>query len=278
MARLINGRDGPLTLAVNGSALTVFRDDVIIRFMATTTARPTRVIGYIRCSTEHQAEEGITLEAQRYRIEQYANLFGLELVAVFEDAGISAKTLERPGLQAALAGLRNGQAEGILVAKLDRLTRSVRDLGVLLEDFFAAGKFALLSVNEQIDTRSAAGRLMLNLLGAVSQWEREVIGDRTRDAMAMLKKKGVKMGGPALGWSRTDGLDDDGRRMIQTVEAEVATVERIVELRRGGMSFRQIASRLAAEGWKTKRGGRWQPFTVAKVIGRVENSRSTVEA
>lgn len=230
----------------------------------------TRVIGYVRVSSEQQADEGVSLDAQREKLAQYAALFDLNLVAVHVDAGLSAKTLERPGLEAALTDLREGRADGLLVAKLDRLTRSVRDLGTLLDRYFATGKYALLSVNEQIDTRSAAGRLMLNLLGAVSQWEREAIGERTRDALHHLRAKGVKLGRVGLGWERPEGeVDAEGRRVLRASEEEQATVERIVELRREGLSLRAIAAVLTNEGRLTKRGGKWEGETVRNVLGRV---------
>ncbi len=89
----------------------------------------TRVVGYARVSTEDQAREGVSLAAQRAKLEAYATALDLELVAVREDAGVSAKTLDRPGLRAALEDLRAGRADALLVPKLDRLTRSVRDLG-----------------------------------------------------------------------------------------------------------------------------------------------------
>ena len=117
---------------------------------------PTRTIAYLRVSTDKQADRGISLDAQRTKAESYAQLYDLDLVEVIVDAGESAKTLDRPGLQRALAMLREGKAEALLVAKLDRLTRSVVHLGELLEEYFATGKCALLSVSEQIDTRSAA--------------------------------------------------------------------------------------------------------------------------
>ena len=136
-----------------------------------------RAAAYLRVSTDEQASNGVSLEAQRTMIVAYAGLYGLELVAVVEDAGVSAKTLERPGLQRVLAMLRRGDVQAVAVAKLDRLTRSVRDLGQLLDDHFGAhGKAALVSVSEQIDGRSTGGRMVLNLLATVSQWEREVIG------------------------------------------------------------------------------------------------------
>jgi hypothetical protein len=114
----------------------------------------------------------VSLHAQRAKVTAYAKLYDLELAEVTVDAGESAKHLDRPGLQRALGMLKRGEADALLVVKLDRLTRSVRDLGHLVEKYFAPGKAALLSVGEQIDTRSAAGRLVLNVLASVSQWER----------------------------------------------------------------------------------------------------------
>lgn len=128
-----------------------------------------QVIGYTRVSTEEQAREGVSLAAQEAKLRAYAELYELDLVEVVIDAGQSAKTLARPGLQAALAGLEGGRAQGLVVAKLDRLTRSVRDLGTLLETYFKS-RFNLLSVADQVDTRSAAGRFVLSLLTSVAEW------------------------------------------------------------------------------------------------------------
>ena len=155
----------------------------------------TRTIAYLRVSTDKQADKGVSLDAQRAKVAAYAELYDLDLVEVIVDAGVSAKTLDRPGLSRALDMLRKGQADALLVVKLDRLTRSVRDLGELVAGPFAPGKAALLSVGEQIDTRSAAGRLVLNVLASVSQWEREAIGERTAAAMQHKASVGEYIGG-----------------------------------------------------------------------------------
>src|SRR5208282_3101341 len=124
-----------------------------------------RVIGYPRVSTEEQATSGQSLSAQRSKLEAYAKLYDLELVEIIEDAGESGKTLNRPGLQRALAMIRAGEADGLVICKLDRLTRSIGDWQELIDGFFGekAGKH-LFSVSDAIDTRSAAGRLVLNVL------------------------------------------------------------------------------------------------------------------
>lgn len=236
--------------------------------MSTMTAR-TKVVGYVRVSTEQQADGGVSLDAQRAKLTAYAVALDLDLVAIVEDAGVSAKSLNRPGLIRVLAMLDANEAEGVLVAKLDRLTRSVRDLGDLVERYFAS-RCSLLSVSDSIDTRTAAGRLVLNVLTSVAQWEREATGERTRDALAHLKREGVRLGRPGLGWARSDETDADGRRVVSEVTDEGETVERIVALRAEGASLRAIVAMLDAEGRKTKRGGQWAAETVRKVLARAK--------
>lgn len=227
----------------------------------------TRAIGYIRVSTEGQAEEGISLDAQRAKLQAFAVAADLELVDIRSDAGVSAKTLARPGLQAALADLREGRADALLVCKLDRLTRSVRDLGSLLENFFAK-RFSLLSVGDAIDTRTAAGRLVLHVLTSVAEWEREAGGERTRAALLHLREQGVRLGGESLGWRRTETTDAEGRRLWVSDRDELETAERIRELRASGLSLRRICQVLTDEGRRTKRAGRWQAQTIAGVLAR----------
>lgn len=221
----------------------------------------TRVVGYVRVSTDEQAEAGVSLDAQRARLEAYAGLYGLELVQVVTDAGVSAKSLERPGLARALAMIDAGEVGGILVAKLDRLTRSVRDLGELVDRYFASGHAALLSVGEQIDTRSAGGRLVLNVLASVAQWEREAIGERTSQAMRHKAARGEFIGGTApYGWAP----DNDGR--LQRVEGEQATIARARALEAEGRSLRGIAAHLAAEGRLSRRAKPFHPEQVRAML------------
>ncbi|TPV94092.1 MAG: recombinase family protein, partial [Myxococcales bacterium FL481] len=146
---------------------------------ARSASEKTHAIGYVRVSTDRQAEGGLSLDAQRKQVEAYAKLYDIHLTDVIVDAGQSGKTLERPGLQSALSKNEQGLAQALLVAKLDRLTRSVVDLGDLMDRYFARDHWALLCVADQIDTRTASGRLVLNVLVSVSQWEREAIAERT---------------------------------------------------------------------------------------------------
>lgn len=238
--------------------------------------KATRVVGYLRVSTEQQADGGVSLDTQREKLIAYAKATDLQLVEIVEDAGISAKTLERPGLQAALRALTEGRADGILVVKLDRLTRSVRDLGKLVEDFFTK-EFSLLSVSDSIDTRTAAGRLVLNVLTSVAQWEREATGERTREVLAHVRAEGVRLGGEAFGWRRAEATDADGRRVVEDVEDERATLALIRTLHQERRSLRAICAELTRCRKRTKRGGRWSPKVVRSILLREKQTKDTNE-
>src|SRR5215475_13974153 len=152
-----------------------------------------RAIGYVRVSTDQQADRGVSLQAQTERVRAMAIVQGAELVDVVVDGGESARTMKRAGMQRVLALVETGAVQAVVVAKLDRLTRSVKDLCSLLE-LFEKRKVALISVAESLDTGSAAGRLVITIMGAVSQWEREAIGERTRDALRHKRSQGKRVG------------------------------------------------------------------------------------
>ena len=216
----------------------------------------------MRVSTEKQADKGVSLEAQQAKIRAYAELYNLDLVEVIVDAAVSAKSLERPGLSRALGMLEAREVDALLVVKLDRLTRSVRDLGTLVEDYFGDPEGpALLSVSEQIDTRTAAGRLVLNVLGAVSQWEREAIGERTSAAMGHMRSQGMHTGGAA-----PFGFQLAGEGRLEAHEAEQAVIRKARALRSEGHSLRSVAARLEGQGHRTRNGGSFAAIQVARML------------
>ena len=222
----------------------------------------THTIVYCRVSTDKQADRGVSLDAQRAKAKAYAELYDLDIVEVIVDAGYSAKTLVRPGLERALNLLKTGKAEALLVVKLDRLTRSVADLGRLVERYFAPGKAALLSVGEQIDTRSAGGRLVLNVLASVSQWEREAIGERTSAALQHKAAQGEYTGGDTPYGYR---LAADGERLEQE-PAEQVLVAEARRLRGRGLSLRGVARHLEAQGFRTRMGRSFAPVQVQRML------------
>jgi DNA invertase Pin-like site-specific DNA recombinase len=209
-----------------------------------------KVVGYVRVSTDEQATQGVSLEAQTAKVEVYASLYDLELVEVIAEAGVSAKSLERPGLARALSMLRKGKAHGLLVAKLDRLTRSMHDLGTLVEEELVKGKWTLLSVADQLDTRTASGRLVLNILGSVATWERDVIAERTRDALAYKRARGERTSLHAPYGYRLA----EGGNVLEADAAEQAMLQAIREARGRGLSQRAIVVELARKGFTTRKG------------------------
>lgn len=222
----------------------------------------TRTIAYLRVSTDKQAERGVSLDAQRAKVAAYAALYDLELVDVIVDSGASAKTLDRPGLTRALDQLRAGKASALLVVKLDRLTRAVRDLCELVERYFSGGKFALLSVAEQVDTRTASGRMVLNVLASISQWERETIGERTAAAMRFKAEQGEYTGGAVPYGYR---LAPDGGR-VEPLPNELAVVEKARRLRSSGLSLRAVARELEQAGVRSRAGRSFAATQVARMI------------
>jgi site-specific DNA recombinase len=220
-------------------------------------------LAYTRVSTEDQAREGVSLDVQRQSCTAFAAAFGWQIEAVVSDPGRSAKDLDRPGIQGVLARVEAGTIAGLIVHKLDRLTRSVRDLCDLVERFDQAG-VALVSVSEKLDTASPMGRFTVTLLGAVAQWERETIADRVQTAMDHRRAQGGFIGGPVPSGLRVVG--DKGKRELEVDPAWGDVVRGIWPAITSGLTLRQVADQLNAAGLPTGRTGcRWQPTTVRKV-------------
>src|SRR4051812_33768225 len=219
-----------------------------------------QAIGYVRVSTDRQAEHGVSLEAQESKIRAMATIHSAELAEVIIDGGESAKSLNRPGLQRLLALINAGQVQAVIVAKLDRLTRSVKDLCNLLE-LFEKRKVALISVAESLDTTSAAGRLVITIMAAVSQWEREAIGERTRDALRHKRSQGHREGNISFG----SGLGGAGQPP-EPDPAEQAALQEIRRLRGEGTSLRGVAAVLNGRAYRTRRGTAWGLEPVARIV------------
>ena len=213
-----------------------------------TTSQIRQAIGYIRVSTSEQADSGLGLEAQRAAITDEAKRRGRQLLDIYEDAGASAKTTaRRPALAKALDAVEKGAAEALVVAKLDRLSRSMTDFTRLMERSWKKG-WALVAIDLGVDTTTPAGEMIANSVANFSQFERRLIGQRTKDALAVKRAQGVQLGRPRV------------------MPAKV--VQRIETMRKGGMSIRGIADRLNADGVPTAHGGaRWHASTVQKVLG-----------
>lgn len=218
-----------------------------------------KAIGYIRVSTERQADEGISLAAQRAKIQAWCDLNDTELVAVFEDAGISGASMNnREGLQAALKATGKGMA--LVCYSISRLARSTKDL-LEIADTIRSRKASLVSVTEHIDTASAMGEFFFTVMGAIATLERKVTGDRTRMALAHKKASGEKYGPVPFGYQEIE------RRLVE-VKAESRIVSEVIRRRTAGESFRDIAGDLNRRGVQGKRGGKWHASTVRYLLQR----------
>jgi DNA invertase Pin-like site-specific DNA recombinase len=205
-----------------------------------------QVIGYVRVSTEEQSNSGAGLAAQRAAIEAECVHRGWHLVEVIEDAGYSAKDMKRPGVQIALETLRSGEASALVVAKLDRLSRSMLDFTAVMATASKQG-WALVALDCAVDTTTPAGEAMANVLATFAQFERRLIGQRTREALAAKRASGVRLGRP--------------------VSLPSAVSKRIASERKAGRSLAAIADMLNEEQIPTAQGGRqWWPSTVRAVL------------
>ncbi|MEQ9453186.1 MAG: recombinase family protein [Phycisphaeraceae bacterium] len=208
---------------------------------------PRAAIGYIRVSTQEQAREGVSLEAQTGRIESHCSAQGLDLIACHEDRGISGrKASNRHGLEAAIEDVT--ARKGVLVVySLSRLARSVRDcidIAARLEK--AGAELALLS--ENIETISPAGRMFFHVLAALAQFESDLNGERVRTALDYTRQQGRAYCRNAPYGYRFE----DGR--IVTDEGEQAVVRKIRQLRGKGWAFRKIQQKLEREGVRNRHG------------------------
>jgi site-specific DNA recombinase len=218
-----------------------------------------RAIGYARVSTEEQAREGVSIDAQIAKINDYCALNNWQPCSIEVDRGISAKTLDRPGMNAVIAAAKARAIDAVVVYKLDRLTRSVGDLSSII-DVFDKYDVAIVSWQESLDATTASGRLMMNLLASVSQWEREVIGERTKDAMRYLKAQRKAYSRPVFGYDNVDGeliANKHEQRIIKKARAHRESDK---------WSYERIAAGLNDACIPGKRGGMWTAMTVRRIL------------
>jgi site-specific DNA recombinase len=234
------------------------------RYTVRTIGTHMKAYGYVRVSTTGQADDGVSLEAQQERIAAWCSYKGLPLSEVFQDAGKSGKAMKRrPGLQAALDAAC--EERGVLVVySLSRLSRSLRDT-LLVSERIQRSEAQLASLSEEIDTTTATGTMFFQLLAVLAEFERNLVRERTRTAMAHLRRSGRRVSGEIpYGWR----LASDGRS-LRALPKERKFIDLMAELREGGMSFRAVARELDARGVPTKTGsGSWSGKVVRDILLR----------
>jgi site-specific DNA recombinase len=224
-----------------------------------TTSSP-KAVGYVRVSSEDQVKEGVSLENQKSKIKAYCNLKDLDLIAIMEDPGVSARNLNRPGVKQVLELAERKRAGAVVVYKLDRMFRSTVDALETTRRFEELG-VAFHSIEETIDTKSAMGRFFFTLIAALAEMERGLIGERTKAALQHKKRNGDVWGPIPYGYKRN--IDK-----ILPDETEQTLIQEIDQLRQSGTSYSEIARCLNGRGVKTKKGRRWYPQTVKNAAGQ----------
>lgn len=203
-------------------------------------------VGYVRVSTDEQGDSGLGLEAQRETIRREVEHRGWTVAEVYVDVASGKSMKKRDDLAAVLKVLAEGKADVLVVAKLDRLSRSVADFATVLARSQAEG-WALNVCDLGVDTTTPNGKMVAQIMMVLAEWEREMIGQRTKDALAAKKREGVQLGRP--------------------INVEPETVRLITILRSDGWSYRKIATMLNEQGTPTSQGGKkWHASTV-KAIG-----------
>ncbi len=204
------------------------------------------VVAYTRVSTREQADTGHGIDAQRTELRRQAELRGWQIVAWYEDLGVSGANMKRDQLTRAVRLVESGEAEALVATKIDRVSRSVADFAGLVCRANTRG-WALVVLDIGLDLTTPMGKFTANVLCAAAELERDMISARTKDGLAAARAKGVKLGGPRV-------LPED-------------VADRITELRQGGATLTAIADQLNEEGVPTARGGaRWYPATVRAVL------------
>lgn len=222
-------------------------------------------VGYARVSTEEQAREGISLEAQKARIEAWALANDTRLIGFYEDAGVSgSKSENREGLQRAIGQACDRRAI-MVVCSLSRFSRSTRDTLALAERLEKAGA-DLVSLSERIDTTSASGKMVFRMLAVLNEFERDQISERTAAALRHKRNQRQAYSPTPYGFDRICDL-------LVINHDEQRVIEEILELREEGWSLRQIAERLNHEAVPAKNGGKWFGSTLRSVIQKAEKTK-----
>lgn len=204
-----------------------------------------KVIGYMRVSTEEQGDSRAGLEAQEESIRAEVERRGWDLVDLRFDVASGRSLRKRDRLGETLRDLAAGNAETLVVAKLDRLSRSVLDFAGIME-LAAKEGWALAVLDLGVDTTTANGELVANIMISMAQWERRIIGDRTKAALKAVRARGTHVG-------RKSNVSAETFRTIQT-------------MRNAGLSWQRIADALTASGVPTSQGGRWHAATVRRLM------------
>ena len=220
---------------------------------------------YVRVSTEEQAKEGHSVQAQRAALRAYAESQGWDAVRWYVDEGHSGKNLQRPGMQRLIADVKAKELDVVAVWKLDRLSRRQKHVLQLLEDVFEADEphgIGFVSITQPFDTRTAFGRAVIQMLAMFAELERATILERMRFGRQGAVESGKPIGRPNYGYKAT------GKNRREIIESEATVVRRIYQMYLDGLGVDSIIRKLNAEGVPSPRSGKasWNRRTVNIIL------------
>ena len=226
-----------------------------------------RAVGYIRVSTDLQAADGLSLDAQTAAIEQYCAMQGLKLVQIHKDV-LSGGKSERPGLQEALRSLHRG-VDVLVVLKFDRLSRSIRHFCELYETYFKSGEKELIAIRESIRLDSSLGRALVSILLVFAQMEREATAERTREALRHMKTCGYHHGKAPYGFMKVPRADGSRYKALVENPEQQAVLADIKRSLGAGERITDIAARMDAAGIKAPIGKKWNTSYLYQLADRL---------
>ena len=228
-----------------------------------------KVAIYCRVSTTEQAEEGYSIDEQNIKIREYCEREGHEIYNLYEDRGISGKNItNRPGIKQLLQDATENKFDLVIVWKLNRISRKLLDILNIVE-LLNKHNIAFRSLTENFETETPSGKLQLNIMGAIGEFERETIAENVKMGLLARAKEGRWNGGVVLGYDLVE-LNNEGKKRKNTVlkinEKEANTVRRIFELYSQGHGYKAVVNRVNKEGHKTKRNREFAVSTVKEIL------------
>lgn len=214
-----------------------------------------RAVGYVRVSTDMQAKDGLSLDAQTAAIEQYCKAHGFRLIRICQDVISGAKD-QRPGLQEALGALQRS-ADILVVLKFDRLSRSIRHFCDLYETYFRSGEKELVAIRESIRLDSSLGRALVSILLVFAQMEREATGERIRETVQHIHAQGYFFGKVPFGKRAVPAPDNPRYRILVEEPEEQAVLARLKQWAQEGIGISEMAVKLNADGVRPPQGEKW---------------------
>lgn len=221
-----------------------------------------KLVGYVRVSSESQSEN-TSLSGQVEKLEAYCKAMGHELVEVYKEVGSGKSVKSRPVFNVALEALDD--ADGLIVAKLDRLARSARDVLTLVDEKLEPNNKSLVLLDLQLDTSTPQGKMILTTMAGIAEMERAIINERTQGGRkAKASKGGYAYGKPAYGWKSSENKE------LVKDQSEQEIIDIIRRHKKSGKSLRKIAEYLNAQGYKTKQGKQWGHTSVSSILKKLK--------